>query len=455
MKFSKSQIRSNYHTIPPIYFEDTRLTSYSGLVIFQALFTHINIKKRLAHCFRHLGNSPIFSRHLIVYLLIIHLLLGYRRLREIEYYKDDPLVQRVMGLNKLPDVSTISRALSQMDMTSVDKIRSLSRSLVTEGLIRERFKRLTLDFDGSVLSTTRHAEGTAVGFNPRRKGARSYYPLFCTVAQTAQFFDVYHRSGNVHDSTGAIDFIKLCVGEVRKHLPDAIVESRVDSAFFEKEILETLDDLKVEFSATVPFTRMGNLKEMIENCTKWKRVNKSLSVFDMIWKPRRWKRAYRFIFVRKKVQQQRKEPLQLDLFEPRDFNYDYKVIVTNKRNSAKSVIHYHDGRGSQEGIFANARQDTGLGIVPTFNLEGNQTYTLCSMMAHNLAHELQMLRQQRSIRSLPKRPSAWTFQTLGTLRHRIIQRAGRLTRPQGQLTLTMSANETVKRELLQFIDSIN
>ncbi len=55
-------------------------------------------------------------------------------------------------------------------------------------------------------------------------------------------------------------------------------------------------------------------------------------------------------------------------------------------------------------------------------------------------------------RSLPKRPAAWTFEKLDTLRHRIIQRAGRFTRPQGELTLTMSANQAVRRDLLQFLD---
>ena len=54
----------------------------------------------------------------------------------------------------------------------------------------EGLSRVTLDFDGSVQSTGRHAEGTAVGFNKQKKGARSYYPLFCTVAQTAQVLDL-------------------------------------------------------------------------------------------------------------------------------------------------------------------------------------------------------------------------------------------------------------------------
>jgi len=51
--------------------------------------------------------------------------------------------------------------------------------------------------------------------------------------------------------------------------------------------------------------------------------------------------------------------------------------------------------------------------------------------------------------ALPKRPAAWAFEKLDTLRHRIIQRAGRFTRPQGELTRTMSANQAVRLDLLQ------
>jgi len=69
-----------------------------------------------------------------------------------------------------------------------------------------------MDFDGSVLSTGRVAEGTAVGFNKKKKGQRSYYPLFCTIAQIGQVLDLYHRSGNVHHSNGAEQFILNRIG---------------------------------------------------------------------------------------------------------------------------------------------------------------------------------------------------------------------------------------------------
>jgi hypothetical protein len=452
VKSSKAQITAKFHKIPTIRFEDQKLTSFSGLMIFQLLFKRINLKQRLKQCFAHLKVSPIFGRHLIVMLIIVHLLMGFRRLREVDYYRDDPIVLRLMGLRKLPDVSTISRALSQMEKEGVENVRQLSRSLVIEGLLREQLPRLTLDFDGSVQSTKGHAEGTAVGFNRTKKGARSYYPLFCTVAQTGQFFDFHHRPGNVHDSNGAEQFMLSCFNETKTHLKSTLLESRMDSAFFNQNILSMFNSKHVKFTASVPFERFLQLKEMIEARKRWRKIDGQWSYFETSWKPKSWDTCYRFVFIRKKTKKQQKGMLQLHLFEPRDFNYEYKVIVTNKTESAKSVVLFHNGRGSQECIFGDAKNDAALNVIPSRRLAGNQLFTLCAMMAHNLSREIQMLAAPSAPRALPKRPASWTFEKLDTLRHRIIQRAGRLIRPQGELTLTMSANQAVRKDLLHFLD---
>jgi len=452
VKSSKAQITAKFHKIPVIRFEDQQLTSFSGLLIFQLLFKRLNLKQRLKKCFSHLKMSPIYGRHLIVLLLIIHLLTGFRRLREVDYYRDDPIVLRLMGLRRLPDVATISRALCQMEAEGVENVRKLSRSLVIEGLQREQLPRLTLDFDGSVQSTRGHAQGTAVGFNKAHKGARSYYPLFCTVAQTGQFLDLHHRPGNVHDSNGAGQFMLSCLSEAKTQLNGTVLESRMDSAFFSQNILSIFNTNHVKFTTSVPFERLTQLKEMVEGRKRWRKIDSQWSYFETAWKPKSWDSCYRFIFTRKKTKKQHKGPLQLHLFEPRDFNFDYKVIVTNKSQSAKNVVLFHNGRGSQECIFGDAKNDAALDVIASRRLAGNQLFTLCSMMAHNLSREIQMLVGPSASRALPKRPAAWTFEKLDTLRHRIIQRAGRFTRPQGELTLTMSANHAVRKDLLYFLD---
>jgi len=452
VKSSKTEIEAKYHKIPAIRFEDQKLTSFSGLLIFQILFRQLRLRERLKKCFEHMKVTPIFGRHLVVLLVIVHLLLGFRRLREVDYYRDDPLVLRLMGLRRLPNVSTISRALSQMETEGVGKVRDLSRAMVLEGLKRDALYRLTFDFDGSVQSTQGHAEGTAVGFNKVKKGARSYYPLFCTVAQSGQFFDFLHRPGNVHDSNGADEFMMQCFQKAKAALPNTVFESRMDSAFFNQSVLSSLSSVHVKFTATVPFERFAELKSMVEDRIRWRPIDRQWSYFETQWKPKSWDTSYRFLFIRNKVKTKRKGPLQLHLFEPRDLHFDYKVIVTNKTQSAKNMVLFHNGRGSQEKIFGEAKSNAALDALPSRRLAGNQMFTLCAMMAHNLSREIQMLASPPAPRSLPKRPAQWAFLKLDTLRHRIIQRAGRLIRPSGELTLTMSANQAVQQDLLHFLD---
>jgi len=324
---------------------------------------------------------------------------------------------------------------------------------VLERLCVLALPRITLDFDGSVCSTKRRAEGTAVGFNKKKKGSRSYYPLFCTVAQTGQVLDLLHRPGNVHDSNGAREFILQCVRLVQQRCPYSIIEVRMDSAFFSDEIVHDLDDEGVEFSISVPFERFPKLKRLIESRRRWKGCGPGCSSFELKWKPDCWPRRHRFLVIRQEVAEQRKGELQLDLFEPRDWKYEFKMIVTNKTVGVRSVTRYHEGRGSQEGIFAELKTDVAMGHVPVRTRNGNQAYLLAGLMAHNLVRELQM-RESPPVRGTTmKRAARWVFDQVGTLRRHVFQRAGRLTRPGGRLTLTINASETDQERLLSLRDA--
>ena len=355
MKHSRADVRGKIRLGMDIRFEAQNLTSYSGLILFQHFFSLIGIKERLWSCFRHLKVNPIYGHHVVMMLLVVHLIIGHRRLRDVDYYRDDAMVKRVLGLKRLPDVSTISRSLGSADEPSVGKVRSESRHLIMERLEVERLSRVTLDFDGSVLSTGRHAEGTAVGFNKKKKGARSYYPLFCTVAQTDQVLDVHHRPGNVHDSNGADTFIERCVHNVRASLPRATIEVRIDSAFFNETIVERLHSLGVTFTISVPFERFVGLKKLVEGRRRWRPMAAGLGYFETRWKPKSWNARCRFIFIKKHVRCQYKPPIQLDLFQPIEYGYEFKVIVTNKNINPRKVVVFHEGRGSQEGIFSELK----------------------------------------------------------------------------------------------------
>ena len=447
MKLSKTAVRGKATLGMDVRFEPQKLTSYSGLILFQHFFSHLGLKERLWRCFRHLKANPIYGHHVVLLLLVVHLIIGHRQLQDLAYYRDDELVRRLLGLKRLPDVSTVSRSLKSADVRSVDNVRAESRTVVIERLVAEGFGSITLDFDGSVLSTGRHAEGTAVGFNKKKKGARSYYPLFCTVAQTDQVLDVYHRPGNVHDSKGADAFIERCVCTVRASLPRTRIEVRMDSAFFSRDIADRLHSLGVTFTVSVPFERLAELKGMVQGRRRWRPMGNGLGYFESRWKPKSWNSRYRFIFIRKPVRFQDKEEIQLDLFKPVSYGYEFKVIVTNKRIRPRKVALFHEGRGSQEGIFAELKTHCQMGYVPVKTRVGNQLYMFASILAHNLTRELQMRIHPRARSTTAKRSALWCFREIGTLRRTLIQRAGRIIRPAGKLILSMNTNPKLEAEL--------
>ncbi|NIV99723.1 IS1380 family transposase [Candidatus Saccharibacteria bacterium] len=454
MKHSKSTTHSKTHCIPELRFEDQKLTSFSGLAVFQQLFNTLSIKANLRRCFQHRVVKPIFGEATIILLLVIHMLIGYRELRHMKFYDNDPMVKRTLGLTRLPDVSTVSRCLSNMDTQSVTHLQSFIRSSVVDRLAQLSLRRITLDFDGSVISTGRCAEGTAVGFNKKKRGQRSYYPLFCTVAQTGQVLDLHHRSGNVHDSKGAPDFIISCVDQVKAALPSVKIEVRMDSAFFSEKLIAMLDESAIDYTVSVPFERLLVLKEQVEKRCRWNKLDDQRDFFDIRWKPKSWQYKRRFIVVRQATKIQDKAPIQLELFKPRDYHWEYKVVVTNKSLTAQKAVAYHNGRGSQENIFGELKSSLHMDYVPTRTWEGNKIYLLSAVMAHNLTRELQMMASSPERKTEEKRPALWKFKAIGTLRREIIQRAGRIIRPQGKLVLSMAKNKAVKDEMLHYLDSI-
>ncbi len=368
-----------------IRFEDPQPTSFAGLVVFQPLVERLALTSRLRGCFEHLKASPIFGHASIVMRLIVHLLIGYRRLSDLRDYHHDPMVRRTPGLKRLPEVATVSRTLDGMHKTAVGELRSLSRSLVLDPQKVLAPARLTVEFDGSVPGTTRMAEGTAVGYQSYKKGQRSYYPLFCTVAQTGQVLDVWHRPGNGHDSNGARAFILACLNEIRQIPPRVTLEARIDCAIFSEEIVRALDALGIQYTIRVPFERLTQLRRKIEKRHLWHRADRHGKFFECYWKPSCWAETRRFLCIRTREPKQRKGPLQLN-----EYGHQFKVILTNATLSARKLLALHPGRGAQEAIFAELKSPTQMDYIPCRRRAVNQTWLLPAIMAHNLNRELQM-----------------------------------------------------------------
>jgi len=113
-------------------------------------------------------------------------------------------------------------------------------------------------------------------------------------------------------------------------------------------------------------------------------------LFETHWKPKSWNDRYRFLFIRQKCKKIFKGPIQLDLFIPHEYGYEFTVIVTNKQTTMRKVLAFHHGRGYQEKIFGEMKSQGQMDYIAVRCLCGNQLYLMASILAHNLTRELQM-----------------------------------------------------------------
>nr|WP_319394570.1 hypothetical protein [uncultured Desulfobacter sp.] len=86
------------------------------------------------------------------------------------------------------------------------------------------------------------------------------------------------------------------------------MESRVDGTFFNKNIVSLMAFNQIKFTASGPFARFSELKQVIETCESWSDIDKTWSYFESQWKPKSWNDEYRVVCTRKKVKKPQKKP---------------------------------------------------------------------------------------------------------------------------------------------------
>jgi len=113
----------------------------------------------------------------VIYLLYI----GYERFAHVQYVKDDPVFQRMVGLERIPVQSSFWRFFNMSlggDTESQLRQGAFLRCRVACG------KRAMSDFVGFILIRTRtvetvygEQENACVGYNPTHRGKKSYQPV--------------------------------------------------------------------------------------------------------------------------------------------------------------------------------------------------------------------------------------------------------------------------------------
>ena len=305
-------------------------------------------------------------------------------------------------------------------------------------------RRLTIDVDGSVVSTGLQVAWAQRGFNPHRRKVPSYYPITAYEAQSGQVLRVQNRPGDIHDGKAALPFLRALLHQLRATLGRAYpLEFRMDGAFFRGDVLALLTRAGAEYAIKVPFYPWLGVKDLVRRTRTWTRVTGTVScaAHDLEIAP--WGQRHRLVVYRTHVQHETAKNFQLDLFDPSDGHYEYSAVVTNKPLGGPALWAFMCGRGTHEKVYGELKSGFAFACVPTMQYAANSAWQLLSVLAFNLSRGFQLATTARRRAPSRKRWARFRFETIHTLRALCFQRAGVLAHPQGRATLDVGPSPAV------------
>lgn len=382
----------------------------------------------------------------MILCLLALIMVGGRRISHLRHEQGDPVMARFAGLARLPAPRTASAWMQCIGSEDVARLAKLNEELVGSALRQTGRRRLTLDVDGSVVSTGLKVEGAHRGYNPHRRKVPSYYPITACEAQEGQIVRLLNRPGNIHDGKAAVSFIDDLIRQVRDAVGKRrILELRMDGAFFRKDVLRVLDPAGVEYAIKVPFYPWLNLRQVAARA-HWKRVDERTWCYET--RQTLWGRVRRIVLYRRHVAHKTRKNFQLDLFDPSDGHYQYSAIATNRRIQGRTLWHFYNGRGSHEKVYGELKGGFAFACVPSLNEPANAAWQMLSVLAFNLSRAFQAKTTAPTRNTNRKRRARRRFESIHTLRYKLLGRAAVVLKPKGKTTLHLGASPALASHFL-------
>jgi hypothetical protein len=433
MRYKKHALIARKNKILPISFVRQDMTTYSGLSLVDHYFRLYQVHSRIKQTFKSYGFKGDYHIGDILFVILIMLL---ERLQHIDFLRSDPLFKRVVRLTRIPHRTKLSTALKQFTSDSLKALTELNSVLVIEKLSELGLHEITVDLDGTVISTKGSPSWAFKGYNPIKRGANSYFPLTSHIAETGHFLSIINRPGNVHDSNRALAVIRTTL----KHLSDFVIRFRADSAFCSPDVIDYLLKNRIGFAIKAPFWKLLNLKTAVENRQRWFKISEQWGYFWIQNPIDSIDHDHYVIILRKKMRDPNK-PCQLKLFSPNNGFYEYSAVVTDtKQWDPEELLQFVSGRSAQENSISELKSSFAFDHIPTNHL--------ATSMQHNMGLAKNRTKNKKKTRAF--KTMEWK-----TIRFLLINRAGRISWEKGVKVLQMTKSKKTKELYERISESLS
>ena len=280
-------------------FSDNNLTNYAGIVPVSDFLLkklgfaqHINSGLSL-----QMGSNVTFRDYQIFSTIIYGYLCDYKRLVYFEELCKDRIIRKLIGLKKHLDENTLGNRLKKFLFKTVNQFSEICRRFGNIVHRQYSFSEDTIkivDLDSTVKGVYGNQEGAQKGYNPKKRGQKSYHPLMAFSTSTKECLHSWFRPGDTYTGNGVAEFMKECWERLPKG--DFKYLFRADSGFFGDEFLSEVERLNCIYLVKV---KLKNLRDLLVK-QQWEKIPglANISHCEFYYQCNGWSKARKFVGIK-------------------------------------------------------------------------------------------------------------------------------------------------------------
>lgn len=367
-------------------FSGNRLTKYAGLNPILRFMNKQGLVQMFSSSFpTHWQNATKFGKDQILLVIVMASISGVSRIKKISNFSNDGLIKTLLKLDKGINQNAISATLKKMGQGGARKLQELLLGKNAAWLKKSKLASITLDADSTVKTVCGNQTGAAKGYNPIKKGSKSYHPLLIFVSELKMLYHSWFRTGSAFTSNGITDFLQ----EVKASLPNTVdkVFFRADSGFFSGDLFDLLEDYNWDYLVKV---KLKNLKKLLER-QEWTMIDmeKDIAICEFSYKAKGWKKTRKLKAVRTV-----KEYIEVEFLGGRDIVplYQYACYISSYDKDATQLHEIYKLRSISETWIEQVKSHTMAGGTLTNNFWANDILWQLGVLAYNISL---MMRQKK------------------------------------------------------------
>jgi hypothetical protein len=301
--------------------------------------------------------------------------IGIDKLERLKLLQGDPLIKEFDISVKEPE--TVSRFLGNFSYKTTQMFREINFKVFKKLLCKSKLTSITIDIDSSVVNVEGHQEGAVKGYNPKKTGNNCYNIQFAFCDELKAYITGFVRSGNTYTANGAAEMVKEIVAQIKTD--DLEILFRMDSGYFDEEIIETIELLGCKYLIKVK-AYPTLVSQLTDPSVLFVTGDEGRETAELLTKLDTWDKDRRFVVSR--ILKPEKDRAQLSLFDGNE--YEYFFFVSNTELPSENVVISYEKRGNSENYIKEAKYDMAVGRLLLKSFWANEAIFQMMMLTFNL-----------------------------------------------------------------------